>query len=1034
MQLSRKRIRLQVDSAKIGQPIIDLNTGQTPVIFAGTDVQIEIGLFQNGALLDVGNLAHLQIDLKNTGNLLGASVLTVTVNVLDNSTSFGAWNSGVQQHALVTLSNAQTNLGIPSQQTYTLVISATTTDNPGRIIVFGSTQLTITPTGINSGGNPAPAIPTFYTGNQADARYLQLAASGQSISQPVTLAQGVILGQIPIATSPQGLTLPPLVGSNNSNTVPVGPYIPLPSTGTANFGPNAGQSSLEALNTSHFWRVRQNGAITSASFYLPSSTGLTALYAKIWRSNSAGTFDFIGQSENLAASLSAGLNTHTLATPIPNVREGDFIGFRAEWSAGAAVQNFYALNPGTSYTVLSQSSLVSTYNWAAQSSNNVAVPLQLQMAAPWFVAIGDSLMSGRPGALGYADSYNIGVTDAPQDSLPCYLGRALGLSYQNMGVSGQTTAQIAARIIPDCVALSPRFVLLEGGNNDLIAGLTAQSTISAYTTMLNACQSAGILSVLLIIPPFRNYGAATTAILTNRDLLNTSLANLAATYNAIIVDPNPLIGAPTSDGPPGNFWALQSQYDSGDGIHLNSAGYARIAQAVAQALCSLTLRGRLIAGGLALNGNLNIDGQSARKVDLDRNTNYQAAGQSLTLRAGGAFLSGPNLGGGQLILSAGIATGTGSSSILLQTAPVGSSGAVDNSPTQRLLLRQTVGFAQCNLYGDAANGAQFALYPNGGTPALALFAPATGPAGLASGSNNPQPVIGIDSSDNVMVEYSLTVGSQAALSLGGAQFNLTSAGQTRLAIQSTGANSPQLTFYNGSSFKYAIGWDQPTNKFAIYGYTNGAASPVLSVDAAGNLIAQGGAALNGNSSVAGALAVSVSASIGGSTNAAESLLYVQGNGSYINASGAVAKFMANATHGVWLGYDTANHCGLFGANTEGVSNDNLALCTQGGNLLVATAAALSGTGFSTAALQVSGNIGVNGGMYLSNGLNITASGANIVGVVTLNNPPKFAGTNTTGAGATALGSNCPALTASAPYTWLQITTSDGSTAYLPAWK
>ena len=73
MQLSRKRIRLQVDSAKIGQPIIDLNTGQTPVIFAGTDVQIEIGLFQNGALLDVGNLAHLQIDLKNTGNLLGAS-------------------------------------------------------------------------------------------------------------------------------------------------------------------------------------------------------------------------------------------------------------------------------------------------------------------------------------------------------------------------------------------------------------------------------------------------------------------------------------------------------------------------------------------------------------------------------------------------------------------------------------------------------------------------------------------------------------------------------------------------------------------------------------------------------------------------------------------------------------------------------------------------------------------------------------------------------------------------------------------------
>lgn len=41
---------------------------------------------------------------------------------------------------------------------------------------------------------------------------------------------------------------------------------------------------------------------------------------------------------------------------------------------------------------------------------------------------------------------------------------------------------------------------------------------------------------------------------------------------------------------------------------------------------------------------------------------------------------------------------------------------------------------------------------------------------------------------------------------------------------------------------------------------------------------------------------------------------------------------------------------------------------------------------------------------------------------------------TTGASSAALGSNCPAVTATAPYSWIEVTTSDGSTAYVPAWK
>jgi hypothetical protein len=43
--------------------------------------------------------------------------------------------------------------------------------------------------------------------------------------------------------------------------------------------------------------------------------------------------------------------------------------------------------------------------------------------------------------------------------------------------------------------------------------------------------------------------------------------------------------------------------------------------------------------------------------------------------------------------------------------------------------------------------------------------------------------------------------------------------------------------------------------------------------------------------------------------------------------------------------------------------------------------------------------------------------------------------NTTGAGTALLGTlNCPASTLSAPYTWLTVKSSDGSTVYIPVWK
>lgn len=42
--------------------------------------------------------------------------------------------------------------------------------------------------------------------------------------------------------------------------------------------------------------------------------------------------------------------------------------------------------------------------------------------------------------------------------------------------------------------------------------------------------------------------------------------------------------------------------------------------------------------------------------------------------------------------------------------------------------------------------------------------------------------------------------------------------------------------------------------------------------------------------------------------------------------------------------------------------------------------------------------------------------------------------NNTGGGSALLGSNSPAITNTSPYTWIKITSADGSTVYIPAWK
>ncbi len=81
---------------------------------------------------------------------------------------------------------------------------------------------------------------------------------------------------------------------------------------------------------------------------------------------------------------------------------------------------------------------------------------------------------------------------------------------------------------------------------------------------------------------------------------------------------------------------------------------------------------------------LSFGGDAARTVWMERTTG--TTGNNFTLQSGGAKSGGTNYNGGDLILSSGTSTGTGTSKISFYTATSGSTGTSDNSPTEKVTI------------------------------------------------------------------------------------------------------------------------------------------------------------------------------------------------------------------------------------------------------------------------------------------------------------------------------------------------------------
>ncbi|MBV2148149.1 GDSL family lipase [Sphingobium sp. AS12] len=174
-----------------------------------------------------------------------------------------------------------------------------------------------------------------------------------------------------------------------------------------------------------------------------------------------------------------------------------------------------------------------------------------------------------------------------------------GMPYVNRGISAQVTAQMLVRFEQDVVALQPTAVVILAGTNDVTGFLqieTPETIIANISAMADIADARGIRVVIGALLPVNDYNENARYVVKERPpatlrAINAGLRGLArrrgyafADYEMALVDAHGLLCAACS----------------GDGLHPNDTGYARmrpiVSAAIAQAINALhhpaKLRGR----------------------------------------------------------------------------------------------------------------------------------------------------------------------------------------------------------------------------------------------------------------------------------------------------------------------------------------------------------------------------------------------------------------------------------------------------------
>jgi lysophospholipase L1-like esterase len=201
--------------------------------------------------------------------------------------------------------------------------------------------------------------------------------------------------------------------------------------------------------------------------------------------------------------------------------------------------------------------------------------------------LGDSLLSTSSfsSTVGSTTThYHDGVS--PITWANVFLGQRLHFdSSLNFGVSGETAAEIAARV-GSVVTTAPDVCVVNGGGNDAIQQISAVTTITALESIYEQLIAAGILVVALpIFPQGASWWAEMTEGEATTQRLRVNRINrwirrfCRETPGIVMVDPNGALVDVTDADSVG----VEAMFAS-DGLHLSAKGAMHIGDLIADAL------------------------------------------------------------------------------------------------------------------------------------------------------------------------------------------------------------------------------------------------------------------------------------------------------------------------------------------------------------------------------------------------------------------------------------------------------------------
>ena len=358
----------------------------------------------------------------------------------------------------------------------------------------------------------------------------------------------------------------------------VAPYHGVLTTDYRYYGDSSGWDSFSGGNATRFM---QSGTLQYFNANLSNMATITEFKIKIWRLNPAtGKYNLISTSADISSRLSDGYNSVYIGDLGISVIEGDSYDIFLKGTGGWGAFTL-ASSPSDdyvhAYVGFAQSPNGTEYDWDNTPYKGVySLSVQFLMDSPDVIFIGDSILSGAMLSYAFTDQSVYAYTQIPSPdvskSVPYKFNALSGMTYQNLGIGGDTYPHLYNRLSLDVLQKSPDYVVIEGGVNNLGQSDTADYIFPYIQDEIEDCIAAGATPIVLLVFPDNWLTSAQNAEC--NDLNQMIIDYHEANQNFILVDCREALGTYTN-----GVWTIDAQYNS-DGVHLTEAGNDVVAQAI----------------------------------------------------------------------------------------------------------------------------------------------------------------------------------------------------------------------------------------------------------------------------------------------------------------------------------------------------------------------------------------------------------------------------------------------------------------------